>query len=74
MLQKARSGLQLTSVKTRFMSGLSAMYLNRGASHWYETTQATPDKPALVIKEDVSISDLIADKELRGDSDDFDLQ
>lgn len=73
MLQKMKNGLQLTSVKTRFMSGLSAMYLNRGANHWYEITTASPEaKPALVIKEE-GLDDLIADTELRGDSRDIDL-
>ena len=74
LIQRNRVGLQLTSVKTRFMSGLSTVYLNRGANHWFEITtqQAAERKPALIV-DDVSIEDLITDAQLKGDSDDFDL-
>jgi hypothetical protein len=67
IMQRSKSGIELDSVKTRFLSGTSTLMLQRNTQHWYEKTTARAEPkqtPALNI-----VDAEITDADLRGDDD-----
>jgi RecA-family ATPase len=75
LMQRTKRGLELHSVKTRFMSGLDSLFLKRNPQHWYELGTPQVEQPkasvANVINEP-GLNELIAKQAMEGEDYDFD--
>jgi hypothetical protein len=67
IMQRSKGGVEFDSVKTRFLSRTSTLFLHRTANHWYEKTSAreTPEtKPILQMQGELNEKDLEGDDDL----------
>lgn len=72
IMQRSKAGVEFNSVKTRFLSGTSTLFLNRNADHWYEkiTAREQPQSTAAPV---LKMTGELNDEDLRGTDNDIDI-